>query len=150
MLPPLATLADLSARIIGDIAPGDETDRANALLTDASTLVRFEAGADWVDENGALTDVPDIAVTITLASAVRAWHNPTGAESQQLGAASVRFGNAWLTGAEADRLSSLAKGGLTSVLLTPGFGFEHAPIGWAPVDYGEGQQDTADWAPIGY
>jgi hypothetical protein len=151
LLPALATVADLAARIPGDIAPGDDADRAAALLIDASTLVRFEAGVDWVDDQGNLADVPDIAVTITLAAATRAYFNPAGAESQQLGAASVRYGQAWLTAAEADRLRSLTTGGgLTSVLLTPGFGFDHSPVGWAPVDYGEGQWPYADWAPIGY
>lgn len=151
-LPPLATIEEFNALIIGDVKPGEETERANALLTAASSLVRFEAGTDWVDETGTLSGVPDVANTITLAAAVRAWYNPAQVNSQQLGASSVRYGDVWLTKSEADRLGLLAgKRGLTSVNLTPGFGFERDNYGWAPVAYDEVHDwSAADWFPIGY
>jgi hypothetical protein len=152
-LPPLATIDEFNALIVGDVKPGDDTDRANALIAAASSLVRFEAGTNWVDEAGLLTAVPDVAVTITLAAATRAWYNPAQISSQQLGAASVRYGDVWLTTKESDRLNLLSgKRGLTSVELTGGFGFERDSLyGWAPVDYGGGADySAADWFPIGY
>lgn len=156
MLPPLATPEQLAVRVgKTDFAVGAEADRAFALLEDASSLVRFEVGLDWVDpDTGALlTTVPDVAVTITLSAATRAWFNPAQVQSEQLGAAMVRFGDVWLTSAEAERLAGLntSASDLTSVSLTPGFGFERpVGLGWAPADYGEGQWPYADWAPIGY
>lgn len=154
MLPPLATTDQLAVRVgKTTFALGPETDRAFALLEDASALVRFEAGTDWVDpDTGLATPVPDVAVTITLSSATRAWFNPAQVQSEQLGAAMVRFGDVWLTKAETERLAELGgTSDLTSVVLTPGFGFERpATLGWAPADYGEGQDPYADWAPIGY
>jgi hypothetical protein len=152
MLPPLATLAQFEARIGRPVTAGAETDRANALIEDASALVRFEAGADWVDETGTtLVDVPDVAVAITLAASTRAWYNPAQVQSEQLGAALVRFGDVWLTAAEAERLGRLNDdGAFKSVSLTPGFGFERDTYGWVPCDYGEGQAPYADWFPLGY
>jgi hypothetical protein len=152
MLPPLATINQLAARVGRPFLPGAETDRANGLLEDASSLVRFEAGEDWVDETtGELAGVPDVATTITLAAATRAWFNPAQVQSEQLGAAMVRFGDVWLTGAEADRLGRLNDdSGFKSVSLTPGFGFERDVYGWVPCDYGQGQYPYADCAPIGY
>ncbi len=154
MLPPLATLSQFEARIGRSVTAGAETDRANALIEDASSLVRFEAGEDWVDENGILTVVPDVAVTITLASATRGWYNPAQVQSEQLGAAMVRFGDVWLTGAEADRLKRLSDdGAFKSVQLSGGFGFDGDPlIGWCPCDNNDDGLSVpwADWAPIGY
>lgn len=155
MLPALATLDQFEARIGRTLSDPAEVARAEALLSDASALVRFESHTDWIDpDTGDPTAVPDVAVTITLASAVRAWYNPAQVTSEQLGAAMVRFGDVWLTSAEADRLSRLSgNAGLQSVLLTPGFGFERDPyIGYAPCDNnGDGATvPYADWAPIGY
>lgn len=154
MLPPLATRAQLEARIARTLTDPADIARADALLEDASSLVRFETGLDWVDpDTGALLAVPDVAVSITLNSALRAWYNPAQVQSEQLGAAMVRFGDVWLTGAEADRLRRLNDdGALHSVELSPGFGFEGNYLGWAPCDNnGDGATiPYADWAPIGY
>jgi hypothetical protein len=153
-LPPLVTIDEFNALIVGDVKPGDETTRANALIAAASALVRFEAGMTWVDATtGVLTAVPDVAAQITLSAATRAWYNPAQVSSQQLGASSVRYGDVWLTKSEADRLNLLSgKRALSSVNLTPGFGFERdSMVGWAPVDYGGGADySAADWFPIGY
>lgn len=145
-LPALATLDDLQRRLGGPITEAGERDRAVALLSDASTLVRHEAGRTWVDAEGELTAVPDLAMTITLAVAVRAFNNPNQDESAQLGAFSVRYADVWLTRAEADRLNGLTNGSLTSVDLTHGFGFDGRPgdiRDYVPVDYG------GDWFPLG-
>lgn len=155
MLPPLATIEQLEARLGRQLTDPAEIDRANALLEDASSLVRFEAHTDWIDpDTGLPVPPPDVAVTITLASATRAWYNPAQVQSEQLGAAMVRFGDVWLTGAEADRLARLGgTSGLTSVELTGGYGFERPYwLGYAPCDNnGDGATvPYADWAPIGY
>lgn len=71
MLPPLTTLEELEARL--DDLPSREIGRAEAALSDASTLVRTEVGLTWVDAEGALTAVPDVAVMVTLQCARRAF-----------------------------------------------------------------------------
>lgn len=151
MLPALATLADLEARIGHALTDADEITRANALLDDASALVRFETGKTWVDELGGLVGVPDFAITVTATAALRGWYNPAQIESAQLGAVSVRYGGAWLTESERERLGMLVgRGGLTSIQLTPGFGFERDLTGWVPVDNAEGlSTPAADWFPFG-
>lgn len=153
MLPPLATIADFEARLGRPITDATEQARANALLADASALVRFEAGQTWVDENDALTDVPDLAVTITCQAAMRGWYNPAGVESQQLGAVSVRYGNAWLTAQERAQLALFSRGkGLDQAILTGSFGFDGGAWGYVPVNNAEGldTSTTADQFPLGW
>lgn len=150
-LVPLASIVELERRIGETITDSKERDRALALLTDASTLVRHEAGRTWVDADGELTDVPDVAVAIALAAAMRSWYNPAGVESTQLGAVSVRFPDVWLTSRERDQLTSLTRQGIISVDTSHGYGWDCDTVGWAPVDYGGGAGvGTADWFPIGY
>lgn len=153
MLPALATVADLEARLGHTITDAGERERAQALLNDASTLVRFEAGQSWVDENGALTAVPDLAVTITCQAALRGWYNPAGVESEQLGAVSVRYGNAWLTAQERAQLALFSRGkGLDQAILIGNFGFERADVGWVPVNNEEtlDTSQVADHFPLGW
>lgn len=92
-LPSLATVEDLAARLPGGIATADE-DRAQAVLDDVSALIRAEAETDWLDDEGALDDVPDVVVTVTLAAARRAWLNPDGKVSETIGSYSYRVGDA--------------------------------------------------------
>ncbi|MFA5517428.1 MAG: hypothetical protein WDA20_14210 [Desulfuromonadales bacterium] len=90
MLPPLASPEALSLRL-GVTLAGTEADRAGAILDDASALVRSEAGRDWVDDEGALTDVPAVVESVTLAVAYRAFRNPEGLAQASLGDASVSY-----------------------------------------------------------
>lgn len=90
MLPPLASVADLSLRL-GVTLAGTEADRAAAVLDDASALIRGEAGADWVDDGGALIDVPAVVASVTLAVAYRAFRNPEGVAQTSLGDVSVSY-----------------------------------------------------------
>jgi hypothetical protein len=153
-LPPLASVTDLEARLVAPITDAHQRERAEALLADASTLVRYEANRTWVDpDTGLPTAVPDVAVTICLQAALRAFYNPAQVASQQLGAASVRYGDVWLTGSECERLAGLGRtrGELQSIELQPGFGFERDYWGYAPVDNEPGMSTpAADWFPIGY
>ena len=154
MLPPLATITDLEARIGHPITDPDDQARANALLADASSLVRFAANQTWVDPDTGLlvTDVPDLAVSITCQAALRGWYNPAGIEAAQLGAVSVRYGGAWLNSQERQDLALFNRGkGLQQQLLKPGFGFDGGPYGYVPVDNAVGlSTPDADWFPIGY
>jgi len=151
-LPSLASIEDVEARLGGPITVPADRARAAALISDASTLVRHETGRQWVDEMGALTAVPDIAVTIAIKVAIRAFINPAEITSTQLGAASIRFGDVWLTANERRALthSGSSSTGLVSVDTSHGFGFEgRLDEGWAPVDYGQGQWVHADPFPMG-
>lgn len=152
MLPPLASIDDMEARIGHQITDPADTDRANALLADASALVRFEANRTWIDpDTGTIANVPDYVVTLTVNAALRGWYNPAGIESAQLGAVSVRYGSAWLTNTERENLALLTRGkGITQMILTPGFGFERDVYGYVPVDNAEGlHTPDADWFPLG-
>lgn len=109
-LPPLATVAELSARLPVSVDLGDAT-RAAAVLEDASALVRDEAGATWVDSVGALTVVPDVVRMIVLEVAGRALNRSFvyGAEGE--GAREV--GGLYLKGDEKRRLNAAVAGGGT-------------------------------------
>ncbi|MFB9661594.1 hypothetical protein ACFQS3_02630 [Glycomyces mayteni] len=88
MLPPLAPLTELEKRV--DV---DDTDLANSALADASALARHAARpVTWTDENGALTQVPDVVVTIVLRAAKRFLVNPDGYASEQVSQYSYRYG----------------------------------------------------------
>lgn len=86
-LPPLASVEALEKRL--GLAPGSllEPDRARAqaALEDASSLVREEAGRDWVDEDGVTITAPQSVVVITLRAAIRGFYNPRGFQSEQTG-----------------------------------------------------------------
>jgi hypothetical protein len=99
MLLPLASFVDFLARSPEEIQ-GSEQGRIEALLDDASALVRAEAGRTWVVD-GALVDVPDVVVTVTLAVARRAFTNPDMVESEALpGEYSVKRSDVYLTASE--------------------------------------------------
>lgn len=155
MLPALATIEDMEARIGHPITDPAERARAQALLDDASSLVRFVANQDWMDDTfdpPVIGVVPDVVTSITCAAALRGWYNPAGIESAQLGAVSVRYGGAWLSGSEREALAMWSRNtGLQQQLLKPGFGFDSNRVGYAPVDNAEGlSTPDADWFPIGY
>lgn len=155
MLPSLATIADMEARLGHLIVDDAERERAQALLNDASALIRFEANRTWMDDTvdpPVLGAVPDFVVSLTALAALRGWYNPAGIESAQLGAVSVRYGGAWLTNAERSQLALLNRGqGLQNIELQPGFGFEGGTYGWVPVDNEQGlHTPDADWFPLGW
>jgi hypothetical protein len=151
MGPSLASVADMEARLGHTIDDPAEVARAQALLDDASALVRFETNQSFVDETGALvTDLPDIVVTITVNAALRGWYNPAGIESAQLGAVSVRYGAAWLTSTERQQLGLMTRGNMSQATLIGSFGFEGGVSGYVPVDNEEGlSTPAADWFPLG-
>lgn len=94
MLPALATFSDFAARFGTDA----DATRVQAILLDASTVVRSAAGLTWVDEDNALSGVPDEAVTVTLWVAKRAYDNPDGYVSETLDGYSYRAADGTLPG----------------------------------------------------
>src|SRR5262245_61311281 len=105
MLPPLASTEELEARLPEPLAE-DEVARAEAVLVDASTLVRAEAGGNtWVTDGELDDDVPDTIVIVTLTAARRAFLNPDGIRQETLGDHSITHGasgDVFLTKAEKD------------------------------------------------
>lgn len=103
----LATLAEFEARYGQTLSGTDET-RAEALLEDASVLVRDVADeSDWDD-----TTAPARAVQIVLAVALRAYNNPDGLINERVGDASWGWWHGtqpgvYLTKDEADALRRL-------------------------------------------
>ncbi len=84
MLPPLASFEQFAARIPGGVDL-DDYARAEAVLQDASALVRLEAGLTWVNvANQLAADLPDVAVAVTVAAARRAFVNPDMLASESI------------------------------------------------------------------
>ena len=80
MLPLLAEVADLEARLGADV---DDETKAEALLDYASALVRKHVGELWVDEEGALTELPDGVRQVVVEMVARAVANPLGVTQAQ-------------------------------------------------------------------
>jgi hypothetical protein len=121
MLPALASLEELAARL-GVAVWELDVARAQATLDDASALVRSEVSLNWVDSEGELGTVPDVAASICLASARRAYENPTGATQRTVGDVSVAHpAPAYLTTEERVVLSRLrGTGSIWSLATTRG------------------------------
>ncbi|HVM07199.1 MAG TPA: hypothetical protein VM345_01950 [Acidimicrobiales bacterium] len=128
MLPALASVEDFTARLGRDLADTTEAARVQALLEDASVLVRQAAGLTWVDENGDLVeDVPDVAVMVTLAAARRAFDNPSGVAAKSVDDVSITFSRGsglYLLDEEKTLLAGLGGGrsGLWTISTTRGDG----------------------------
>jgi hypothetical protein len=132
-LPALASTSDLSARGV-DVS---DAARAQAVLDDASALIRLEAGVDWVDTDGQLdADVPDVVLTVCCRAAARAMGVDPAAEETQLADFRVRYRDVYLTKAEkrlvrkAAGTSSIGSIELTSPYRAP------TPADYVPVEGG--------------
>jgi hypothetical protein len=81
----LAAVTDIEARL-GRVFVDDELGRVVALLDDASSLVRDEAGKDWIDpDTGGLTTVPGSIRAVVLRVVERAIRNPQGFSAEAAG-----------------------------------------------------------------
>jgi hypothetical protein len=84
--PAFAFVSDIEVRL--GLEPGtlenEDLARAQAALDDASTLVRAEAGKNWIDEDGNPVG-PAPVVAVTIRAALRAYRNPDGVGSESLG-----------------------------------------------------------------
>lgn len=82
---PLATIAGLEARL-GRTFDASELPRIEALLDDASAMVRDVAGRDWIDPvTGLLQPVPGSIRAVVLRSVERAVRNPEGFSAESAG-----------------------------------------------------------------
>ena len=132
-----ATADEFEVRIGEELTDADR-ERAEALLLDASTLIRTIAQGDWEDP-------PDIVRLVCLNAALRAFRNPEGVRQQSLGSFSQTFGNVELgvfITEEEERLIRIAAGqgvGLDSIQLTSGY--EATETIFVPVASG------GDWLP---
>ena len=105
-LPALASVSNLEA-LLGVTIDGTD-ERARQVLALASAQVRSVVGLTWVDANGYLTAVPELARAITVTAAARAWANPTGAHSTTAGPFGATYDSGvMLTGDERELLASL-------------------------------------------
>lgn len=127
MLESLATLEMFEERIAGGIAEED-TVRAQAVLDDASALVRAEAGKSWIGSSGMLEDdIPDVILTIVMKAAKRAFTNPDEVRSESIDNYSTSYGDVYLTKTEVSLVRGAAgvRGGLWTQSTTrrePDFG----------------------------
>ncbi|MEU4568668.1 hypothetical protein [Micromonospora sp. NPDC023956] len=122
-LPPLATVADMEKRLglVPGSLSGADLARAGAALEDVSALVRLEAGADWVAEDGATITAPPAVVTVVLAAALRGYRNPDGFQGETVGPYSYQYAqgatSAYLTAQEL-RLIRAASGNSAASVYT--------------------------------
>lgn len=109
-LPPLVSLAEFGTWVGEDL---EGNAQAEMVLNSASALVRAEARRTWVDDGGALADVPEQVRTITLEVASRRWRNPEGYTSETDGDYTYRQeaenASVYLTEDEKDLLAPLRK-----------------------------------------
>ncbi len=151
MLPPLASVPDLEARLglDPDSLAGPDLGRAWAALQDASALVRMEARTTWVDDDGALIAVPDAIARVVLGAALRNWSNPDAAIQETAGPFSRRLNEndtgVYLTKAELDIVRRFRpSGGELWTLRTERDGDEDGTI-WYPVSVGS---ELFPWASL--
>lgn len=136
VLPALVSLDDFALRA-GGVDAADE-DRAQAALDDASALIRAEAGKTWVTDDELDDDLPDVIVAVCVAVALRAWLNPDGARSEQIGNYSVTWADSstavYLSDGERRTIRQAAgRSGIGSITLES----PYAPnTEWVPVSDG--------------
>ncbi|HEX6685758.1 MAG TPA: hypothetical protein VF062_23485 [Candidatus Limnocylindrales bacterium] len=111
-LPPLATAEQLAVRLGyagGDFPTQAEASRAEALLVEASELIRDEADEEWVDANNELEDVPRRVEKICLAVASRAFMNPEALTQRGIGDSTKSYDRSRREGGEAVYLTEAEK-----------------------------------------
>lgn len=125
-LPPLASLDQLGAILLRPISD-DDSERAAALLDDASGEIRAEAnGTTWVDTDGETITAPPVIVTLCKNVAKRAFLNPAGYSSESVGEWTGRFADrdqvssgVYLTDPERRLIQrAIGKSGLGTISLT--------------------------------
>lgn len=150
VLPPLAPVADLAARLGRDpdsLSVEDEA-RATATLDDASALVRAEGRQDWYDTETDAITAPHPVVTVVLSAAQRAFTNPEGLISETVGPFTKRRAErgdlgVFLTAAEKDivrryrttspglwtQRTTRGEDGTSTLFMEDSFGSELFPVG---------------------
>lgn len=103
-VPPLASFALLARKLGADPVDFDdeERDRGEALLDEASELIRDEADKTWLIANtNALDDVPRRVARICVAAAARAFTNPEGLSQRVIGDSTKGYDRTGREGGEA-------------------------------------------------
>jgi hypothetical protein len=152
-MPALATADQVAARLGEPIEEPDDIELAEAVLEEASNLVRFYAQQPlWTAETA-----PAVAVTITVAAAARAFLNPSGFDLERGDMVTFHRGDDYVTGAaltpqEITILKALGRAGnVRSVGLhscdkpVPRSTTMAEDRGYAPVDWGGNKP-----FPLGY
>lgn len=88
--PPLADVPRLERLLAPEPIP--DNDRAVELLSYASELVRGRARRTWLDDDGALLEVPEGIAAVTAAMVDRAVRNPSGSTQENAGPFSSSWG----------------------------------------------------------
>lgn len=83
MAQPLIAVSDLETRLNTTLG-SDESAQAEALIQDASALVRDYADDDFIADDGTL-DVPDAVIPVVVSMVRRARENPLGRTAENLG-----------------------------------------------------------------
>lgn len=86
LLPPLAKVADLEARMNREFTEAGDEAAAEAALDEASEIVREESGNTWVSPtDSSVITAPRIVKIIVLRVAERKLRNPDGLSSETAG-----------------------------------------------------------------
>jgi len=101
-MPPLASFGMLARKLGALPEDFDETERerGEALLDEASELIRDVAEKTWLTADGALDGVPRRVATICVAAAARGFENPHGLTQRSLGDSSKSYDRAKREGGE--------------------------------------------------
>jgi len=133
----LATVDDLD-RLLGDDGPlaSDSAayTQAEARLEQASAIVRAYAGTSWLDDEGALSGVPEDIPNVVAGMVERASRNPAGVTQEQAGPFARSFGS---DAAQRIYLSKMDK-----LVIRDAVGGTRTGIGTLSVS--RGQLETAD------
>lgn len=97
---PLLATAEALAGWLGVEFDDDEAEQAEVVLAHASAAVRNEAGVNWVDADGELTELPVGIAELVVRVAARWRDNPTGLRSESTGPLRAEFDGLELTEAE--------------------------------------------------
>lgn len=101
-VPPLASFAMLARKLGALPEDFDEVERVRgeALLDEASELIRDVAEKSWLTTTNALDGVPRRVATICVAAAARAFENPHGLTQRSLGDSSKSYDRSKREGGE--------------------------------------------------
>lgn len=127
---PLASTDELGDWLGEAITDPSDLSRAGLVLRFASALVRRETGKSWLDESGELVnDLPDAVAMVTLASAGRAYTNPSGWTEEQI--------DDWRGRRDSDAESGVYLTASEKSLLAEYSGSAYAGLGTVPTERGD-------------
>ena len=136
-VPALASPSDLAAFL--KVAIDDDDASAELVLRLASAQVRQAANLTWLDDEGDLADVPEVAFTVCLQAAARGWLNPSGATQSSTGPFQASFeSGVILTSEEREQIAALnpsAVAGLSHVTMRAGVNPSRVAYGRWPSEY---------------